>query len=62
MPMFFVTVAPVTPPAHIHVTHVAVLRRAAIRVLSCEDNRTKAENNERDGSQYFLSQFSTPPL
>jgi hypothetical protein len=50
MPMFFVTVAPVTPPAHIHVTHVAVLRRAAIRVLSCEDNRTETEKNERDHS------------
>jgi hypothetical protein len=62
MPVFFVPVAPVTPSAHVHVTHVAVLRRAAVGVLSCEDNRTEAQKNERDGSQYFLNQFSTPPL
>ena len=50
-PMFLVSVAPVTPSAHVHVTHVAVHLRAAIRVLSCEDNRTEAEKNERDDSQ-----------
>jgi hypothetical protein len=49
-PMFFVPVALVTPSAHFHVTHVAVHRRAAVGVLSCEDNRTEAEQNQRDHS------------
>lgn len=59
-----VLVAPVAHAAHVAtVTHVAVhvLHRAAVGVLTCENNASEAKNNEPDDSKYFLFQPFVPP-
>jgi hypothetical protein len=62
-PVLAMLVAPVTPATHIAATHVAVrvLHRAAVGVLTCENNTSEAKNNEPRDRKYFPFQPFVPP-
>jgi hypothetical protein len=63
-PMLAMLVAAVALAAHaVSTTHVAVhvLHRAAVGVLTCENNASEAENNESHNSKYFPFQPFVPP-
>lgn len=70
---FHVTAATVTVPttvvptsasmAHAHTAHVVIPlhRSAAVAILTRENNTAKADKDEGDDSDHFLSQRSCPP-